>query len=230
MPIPAVPASGITGPDSLGYWSALQWLLTYTLGWKSHGRGLRNWYDAGKPTDDLRLALVSEVWDRDGLLDQYLAWAHTDSAAEASRPLDWIADVVSADAGVIGPRWSVWLREIEARAKRASGSSYYQPHEQHLEEGMHVGGGIDHSNTSVVDATLSVVSRPLKLAVLTVPSMIGWYSTLNRMAAQLPPIGAQSWHVEVYTKTTGYLGSYRRSRQTGLWFTGKHRFHQMGSS
>lgn len=59
--------------QSLGYWGPLQYLLLYRLGWSDPRKGLMRWYNNGKPTDDPTLALVSEVWDRDGYLDVYLA-------------------------------------------------------------------------------------------------------------------------------------------------------------
>jgi hypothetical protein len=53
---------------ALAYWGSLLHLLVYGFGWSRPDRGLRWWYDAGKPTHDLKLALLSEVWEADGQL------------------------------------------------------------------------------------------------------------------------------------------------------------------
>ena len=55
-------------PGALGYWSALLHLLVYGFGWSRPDRGLRWWYDAGRPADDPKLALLREIWDADGQL------------------------------------------------------------------------------------------------------------------------------------------------------------------
>ncbi|MDA8047550.1 MAG: hypothetical protein M0Z30_20345 [Actinomycetota bacterium] len=57
----------------------------------------------------------------------------------------------------------------------------------------------------------------------------GWYLKLAENGATLPPISERSWQVEVVVRSLGYLGTYRRSRRTGLWFAGKHRFREKGN-
>lgn len=36
------------------------------------------------------------------------------------------------------------------------------------------------------------------------------------------------WQVDVFDRQVGYLGRYRQSRETGLWFTGRHSVHMWG--
>jgi len=38
------------------------------------------------------------------------------------------------------------------------------------------------------------------------------------MGSQLADIVQHSWHVDVVCPTAGWLGTYRPSRETGLWF------------
>ncbi len=64
-------------PGALGYWGALHHLLVYGFGWSRPDRGLHWWYDAGRPVDDPKLALLGEIWDADGQLDWYAAWLWT---------------------------------------------------------------------------------------------------------------------------------------------------------
>jgi hypothetical protein len=37
-----------------------------------------------------------------------------------------------------------------------------------------------------------------------------------------------SWRVDVVCQPLGWLGTFRRSRRSGLWFTGRHRWHELG--
>lgn len=64
-PMPAAPQREVDFRQYLGYWASLQSFLTYSFGWTRHDRGLRWWYDAGKPMDDARLGLIEAVWGRD---------------------------------------------------------------------------------------------------------------------------------------------------------------------
>src|SRR6478752_1546477 len=65
----AAPRPGDALSTATAYWSSLLYLLLYSMGWARPDRGLRWWYDAGKPTDDARLRLISDVWAADGQLD-----------------------------------------------------------------------------------------------------------------------------------------------------------------
>lgn len=46
----------------------------YGLGWVRPDRGMRWWYDSGKPTADRTLRLMADVWDVGGQLDWFAAW------------------------------------------------------------------------------------------------------------------------------------------------------------
>lgn len=39
----------------------------------------------------------------------------------------------------------------------------------------------------------------------------------------------RSWYVNVFDRQYGYLGLFRQSRETGLWFQGKHNVHIKGN-
>jgi hypothetical protein len=66
-------------------------------------------------------------------------------------------------------------------------------------------------------------------AVVVVEPLVGWYVGLARAGATLPEIGEHSWYVDVICPPVGWLGTYRRSRRTGLWFAGKHSVHELGN-
>lgn len=56
-----------------------------------------------------------------------------------------------------------------------------------------------------------------------------WYATLADVASALPDLGNRSWHVDVYVRSVGFMGTFRRSRVTGLWLTGRHSLHMTGN-
>jgi hypothetical protein len=58
--------------------------------------------------------------------------------------------------------------------------------------------------------------------------MVGWYRALVEAGSTLPQVEQRSWHVDVYARPVGHLGTYRRSRISGLWFSGPHRYHDPG--
>src|SRR5690606_12381850 len=56
------------------YWEAAAYLLTYLLGWRDPGAGLRWWYEAWQPTEDLRLAVLRTCWGFERQIDLLTAW------------------------------------------------------------------------------------------------------------------------------------------------------------
>jgi hypothetical protein len=218
--MPAAPRTGVDFMQYLGYWTSLQSFLTYSFGWTRHDRGLRWWYDAGRPVDDPRLALISAVWERDGNLLAYAEWSHArvewfgHQALSEWTDYDGRPDVLSTD-------WQQRLRAVGERFQ-TDGTS---PHGNHLEGGDHAAGPAAQR----YDATLTVTDRAARRAVYTSTSALGWYRGLAELGRDLPALGNASWRVEVYVQSIGFLGVYRRSRQTGLWFSGRHRFHTVGT-
>lgn len=57
-----------------------------------------------------------------------------------------------------------------------------------------------------------------------------WYPALLNLDSELPMRGVHSWKVEVHVDSVGLIGTFRRSAETGLWFSGKHRTHMMGNA
>lgn len=218
------------GPDSphhatLGYWTPLHNLLLYRLGWSRPDRGLRWWYDAGKPVDDPTLAFIAAVWDRDGRLDGYLAWllrlesvfldptrdaygshpGHDFSLPEAWR--SWFAETIRQRDAALYPNFSFDISGDSLHLCRSGGQNYVPD----------------------AAATLVVTDTANRRAALHTSSADNWYSTLTTKAVSLPEIGNNSWYVDVYVKPIGFLGTYRRSRSTGHWFSGRHRVHSPGN-
>jgi hypothetical protein len=68
-------------------------------------------------------------------------------------------------------------------------------------------------------------------AVLLLDGYLGWYSALHQRGHELSSKpGHRSWQVDVVCRPLGWLGTFRRSRRSGRWFAGQHRWHELGMS
>lgn len=210
------------GSGALAYWSSLLHLLVYGFGWSHPGRGLRWWYDAGKPIDDSKLALISEVWDADGQLDWFAAWLWTTGACNyITRPIGTSSDTrVEVDAD--------WLEGVERRINESRTPSPYGVESDPLHLTAHIDGPLQRRMRGRSQLTLHPTGR--RTAGFFVDSMTGWYRALCEDAVALPGDDAgRSWAVDVVVRPVGWLGTFRRSRSTGLWYTGSHRHHLIGN-
>jgi hypothetical protein len=217
--VPAKPRDESPHEASLGYWAALHHLLIYRLGWSRPDRGLRWWYDSGKPTEDPTLAFLAEVWDRDRTLDRYLAWLltrgvefHTNSSPiylDGPRPL---------------PRdWESWL----AQNSQVYDSSSNVDHHFFTEgDTFHLNRHLQSTDPSS-EATITVTKD--RHAVLVTADAESWYATLGALGATLAPLNNRSWYVDVFVKPIGFMGTFRQSRSSGNWFSGQHRIHSPGN-
>lgn len=219
-PMPTAPRAGEDFMGFLGHWTALQSLLTYSLGWTRHDRGLRWWYDAGKPTDDPRLALIDAVWERDGNLLAYAEWCHDRLGSFDHQALTEWAEYDPAPDDISGE----WTRRLCA-VRDAETHFEMTPHGKHLEGGDHSAGPASSSQVGA----MTVVDKSSRRALYDSESALGWYRGLIELGSGLPTLYEQSWHVDVHVRQIGYVGTYRRSRKTGLWFAGPHKYHSVGN-
>lgn len=226
QPVPAAPtsASGEAHSQSLGYWCALHYLLLYRLGWSIPQKGLMLWYDQGKPTDDATLALVSEVWDRDGFLDVYLAWL----LRRQLRFLDGVSFGFAPEIEhpePLSPHWQAWLRRAEADSKDSPAPHFSLAGGS---DPLHLTGHSGEEGKGDPHSILSIVVDAKHRAVFTTNHMDAWYWDLRSKVAELPK-GDRSWRIDVFVRPVGFLGNYRLSRSTSLLFAGRHRHHSLGN-
>ena len=173
--------------------------------------------------DDPRLRFISDLWVADGQLDFFAAWLwETPAIYNAERMEELTGHKRGRGVVTTDPRW---LEEVRARA---------------LTSGVQVpiGGGWDPLHLSVhssapleratTGATLLRSGSDRREATLVLDSMAGWYSALAGHGNDLTPLGDRSWRVDVFVRPVGWLGTFRRSRETGLWFSGRHRHHVRG--
>lgn len=203
-------------------WETLHYLLTALLGWTSPSRGLAWWYCAGKPTDDSpHLRLVRDHWDHAGALDYYAAWAWQPPGVAFMQP----DDVSPTELGKTSAyRDEEWWRQFKRRGQETHHDPFYGG-----TNALHLGHSDDFGMAEVpVDASRLLWELPTRRATLIVSHIRSWRHELAQAASKLPALGDRSWHVEVFDRQTGYLGLYRRSRQTGRWFAGPHSLHMHG--
>ena len=215
--------SHLPGPTCT-YWSPLLDLLLYSFGWSRPDLGMKWWVDAGRPTDDHRLRLIADLWGHDGRLDQFLAWLWTSPAVPVLHGIHAqvghtpSTERVEADAA--------WLR---ARDAEADASDLPGPYGTSGTDPLHLAFHALEPAEGDPGGTVLLHSSPGdRRAVLLVDNMTGWYRALTEHGASLPDIGQHSWYVDVVVKPVGHLGIYRRSRETGLWFSGPHSLHVWG--
>lgn len=214
--------------DACAYWGALHYVLRNVLGWADVGRGLAWWYAAGQPVADSPvLALVREVWGDDDLIDYYAAWAwlpagvgylHTQTQDPFNGPSPtWLAQ---------RSRWpdEDWWRAFVRRGRLHHHDPFHGGSDP-LHLAAHAGPCLD---TPSADPLVQVYAAQRRVVLVT-GGLAHWLADLERLHAQLPPLGDRSWRIEVFDRTVGWLGEYRRSRITGRWFTGKHTIHMQGN-
>lgn len=57
----------------------------------------------------------------------------------------------------------------------------------------------------------------------------GWYRVLTAVGDLLPPLAdGRSWRIRLTIAPIGFVGEFRKSRDSGRWFTGRHRAHALG--
>jgi len=226
--MPAFPAPDAGLEDVIAYWFPAYYLLVQQLGWMRPDWGLKRWFDTGRATDAPELALLSSAWDDRGQLDLLAAWAWTygDKTTGMPRHALGLPDVPAprVDPG------SSWWATFNARWSQESSGLQLDPFHGggsnlHLER--HLICGLDGKAGS---EPLLRTNREQRRAVLIVSKLIDWPAELYRRTGDLPDPGKRSWHVDVFCRQFGWLGTYRRSRETGLWFSGRHSVHMLGNN
>ncbi len=214
-------AEELTLEQACSAWEPLHYLLTALLGWRSPGHGLAWWYAGGKPVDDTRLRLVRDHWDAHHQLDYYAAWAWAQGQA-CLTPDD--LDPAAMARASLWPHED-WWREFRRRGMALNNDPFYGGTNP-----LHLGHSEAYGwrEEGAGEADL-LVDRGRRKAALIVSGLEAWRTDLQATASRLPGLGDRSWHVEVVDRQVGWLGEYRQSRETGLWFLGRHSLHMRGN-
>lgn len=206
--------------EACAYWETLYYLFTTLLGWQRLDKGLGWWYSVNK--DDQKeplLRLVRELWDRDDQLVYFAAWSW---AQTCSSTTDFHSPTSISNQAAYGD--VSWWRIFTRKGKHFAHDPFYGgTNSLHL--GHSQSFGLDESESGNPVLYYDATKRE---AVVIVGHFTSWRRDLVNLGAKLPSIGLHSWHVEAYDRQVGYLGRFRQSRETGLWFMGKHSIHMRG--
>lgn len=230
LPMPAAPPLGADLFDYCAYWETCVYLMTALLGWSNPANGLLWFYRNGMDDGgDPRLRLLREVWNSHGQLDLLAAWLWRD--ADCFPPVGNLPGVrvgQPAHGTQLEPS-DGWWREFNAVKLPALHARH--PHNP-LEGGtnaLHLGHSFQvFTPEPGAGGYLVAGAKDDGKAVLTLDRAAGWYGDLATVGAMLPPLQGKSWFIDVTVKPVGWLGAFRRSHLTGLWFLGRHSTHLAG--
>lgn len=204
-------------------WEPLHYLLSVLLGWDLPGRGLAWWYAAGKPVDEPALRLVRDGWDSHQALDWYAASAYTPGRAFASelalQPAELARSSLCAD--------EAWWRQFQRRGRALRHDPFYGSTGNPLRLGRSAGFGLARVQPDHLQLFADTRQRQ---ATLVVNGFGSWRRDLKRAEKHLPPLTDGAWQLEIFDRRVGYLGLFRRSRDSGSWHLGSAALHQAGRS
>ncbi|MCC2593788.1 hypothetical protein LKO27_10260 [Tessaracoccus sp. OS52] len=185
-------------------WGPLLPLLHYHLGWLRVDIGLARWALAGfDPNGDPTLNTVSELWGPalPAFTFWYLGSPHANEHATATVALQHL-QAAREDAAMFGP--------------------------DNLHLGWHYQAAVAEPERRAEELAVLQVNEPGH-ASLVLPVHRGWYRLLEQAGSRLQPLpNGRSWRVDVTIVPIGLIGQFRRSRDSGRWFHGRHRAHELG--
>lgn len=239
LSMPANPMGAGDFPSYIRYWFSLSAVVVGHLGWRHPAVGIAAWINNGMPDDGAVMSGVKRLW---GLYTASLL-------AEPSRNnlLEMANEVLPPKENISTQAWSyarldspedVRFRMI-IEEKSGSDAKWGAPNtggSDPLHLTSHVVSMLGnfqstHSSDQFGATLLHAAddSRDVQ-ASLVVESRSPWYSALAKWGDRLPVRqDGRSWRVDVTSKDYGYIGEFRRSRVTGLWFAGKHSSHMLGN-
>lgn len=212
--VPPLPEQNASHGRRIEAWGPLLPLFHFHLGWPRVDLGLARWAATGfDAMDDPTLTVIKRHWGPG--LPAFVLWSVKTSGAPepTALPRHLLVSLqrAAADADVSDPS----ELHLEGHWSLAVGGHWSGPYDMAMDEPV-----TDYYELRTVE--------PGRL-LLIVPVYRGWYRILSRVGDALPaqPTG-RSWRIELTIAPIGYVGTFRRSRVSGRWFTGRHRVHRLG--
>ena len=203
--------------ELLAWWGPFTHLLWFGLGWPQPHLGLKRWLADGSPETDPMLALVARWWGPQ--VNEFVKWGSLSSSYR------FMVESVSSRAGVKSPPVEQ-IRGQDTLFGEVEQPLWFGVDEMHLQ--VHLSPIDEPSRGSRAELIRQrVIAGQPPRAVLLVDHYQGWYWQLCRWKLPMNRDG-RSWRVDVVCEPLGWLGQYRKSRQSGRWFRGQHRWHQLG--
>jgi hypothetical protein len=217
--------------NARSYWVSFLTLLVYSFGWRFPGQGIKAWLVEGMPDDDPRFALIKQTWLADGQFDAMCGWLWQPNSygAQFVSSLGGIPPepekLQTVEQGFVGRPWlerTAMGLAADTPNPLVGGGDPLHLHVHVLTQGFY--------HDDPVPGHRLVASPDGRSADLFVESMNGWYRALVRAGSTLThPEPGRSVRVRVHCAHVGTLGEYRRSRETGVWFSGPHSLHMLGN-
>ncbi len=205
----------------IAFFSPLLHLLLYGLGWSRPALGLARWIEQGRPTEEPVLAVVDRWWGRE--VDSFVAWlAGAPNVRDNLR--ETMTGLPSSDEGRRTPYLDAFNRLRTSEEWLSVWGGGWD--EMHLSG--HVLAPLTESKSAPRFAHASTTGSAVPRAVLMTPAYAGWYAAL-RAYPEPTRFDGHDLRVDVVCPALGWLGEYRRSATTGLWFRGRHAIHVLGN-
>lgn len=215
---PAVPYQDADGHlDIVAYWAPLMSLMHHGLGWRRPDLGLWRWRHEGQSFDDPVLRTLDQRYGTD--LDLMLAWL-TSGGSHLSQ-IHGSGELPPLEIPLEMKRHCDMVRSSEAYA----GSFGPDSDGHHL--GYHVQPMEVAEQVSVVPAAGAMIAGSSIDVIVTADRFHDAFFTLRDGAIAAQTSG-RSTRVALFWPSGGWLGNYRCSRMTGLWFRGRHAVHALG--
>lgn len=200
--------------NSISYWTPLPHLALGLLGWSDPAVGSARWILMGMPKETPELSLLSRVWGVDALM----YFAHPQ--------MDWVThDFLGFELRTSGRQISRIYEELgDAKAFTDCGSLHMHIH---LQWQLGIGNNQPAGGSHLYSSTEGRHPR----FVLDLEKMAGWHAQLYSAADQLSAdFSNPELELMVVAPPVGPLGTFKRSRTTGLWHSGSHEAHLLGHS
>lgn len=237
--IPAKPMGAGGLPPYIRYWFSLSAVLVGHLGWRHPAVGIAAWINNGMPDDDAVMSGVKQLWGlyAAALLAEPSRNNLLEIANEVLQPNPNIPTQESSYARLDTPEDDRIRMSIEEKSESdekwgAANTGGSDPLHLTSHVVSMLGNFQSAHRSDQLDATLlhaAPDSHDVR-ASLVVGSRSPWHLALTKWGNRLPiRQDGRSWRVDVTSKDYGYIGEFRRSRVTGLWFAGKHSSHMLGN-
>jgi hypothetical protein len=198
----------------IAWWSPLFHLAFFALGWPHPERGIAA--ALAVPDDDPRLSVLRGWWGKD--CDQILAWfqrseSYPNMLAEVSQRLGF---------GPTSPLPDNTYSVVRTTPEYLAAWPTSDP--------LHLDHGLSPVWSTARGGSASLTRSAIgPNCTLVLEAYAGWYRTLSEIGGALEPYpDGRSWRIDVVVKPIGWLGTFRQSRVSHRWFSGPHRWHQLG--
>lgn len=201
------------------YWAPLPHLLRHSFGWRSPlsdpsdeerdpthmALGLGRLLEAGDHGtchDDARVRFLFEAWGEEHLA-AFAAWASGRNAEVLGPPSPAVRALVEGgrDPLHLSAHWDSPLGPV------AAGEHTSRPGEPLV---------FIHDQGSE------------RRGLLLLDTYAAWSAQLHELGRQFELGDQERWWIDVVVQQVGWLGTFRQSPETGIWFTGPHALHLLG--